>query len=116
MSIADSVIRKTDNPVQALNTADQPTHIGIPDGARWDDLRVAIVLQETGSFRQAADRLRVTVNTVRTRLDRLEACVGMRLFLRSPKGLTVTPAGDDLILTARRMQKNASTLDTDDAP
>jgi DNA-binding transcriptional LysR family regulator len=116
MSLAEPDILNTERPVRALNTPVQSASTGIPAGARWDDLRVAIVLHDAGSFRRAADRLRITVNTVRSRLDRLEGCVGMRLFLRSPKGVTATPAGLDLIAVAQRMQKNAATMDADDAP
>jgi DNA-binding transcriptional LysR family regulator len=116
MSLAEPDIRNTERPVQVLNTPVQLASTGIPEGARWDDLRVAIVLHDAGSFRRSADRLRITINTVRTRLDRLEACVGMRLFLRSPKGVRATPAGLDLVAVAQRMQKNAATMDADDTP
>jgi DNA-binding transcriptional LysR family regulator len=102
----DLDIENFDTPVQGVNT---PELRSLPDSARWDDLRVAIALHEVGSFRQAGDKLHVTINTVRARLDRLEASVGQRLFRRSPQGVTATPAGLELVGAALRMRNNAST-------
>lgn len=94
--------------VQPLNTP----HAGaLPDGARWDDLRIALVLDETGSFRRAAERIGVTINTVRARLDRLEGAVGLRLFRRSPKGVTTTPACAALLARARHIREGLESLE-----
>ncbi|WP_454882877.1 LysR family transcriptional regulator [Sphingomonas oryzagri] len=98
--------------VQALNTRPD----ALPADARWDDVRVAQSLSDAGSFRQAADLLGITVNTVRARLDRLEAAVGLRLFRRSPKGVTATAACLDLLTVARRIRDGLDTLDIEAAP
>jgi DNA-binding transcriptional LysR family regulator len=98
--------------VQALNTRLE----ALPAGARWDDVRVAQSLNDVGSFRQAAERLGITVNTVRARLDRLEAAVGLRLFRRSPKGVTATPACVDLLAAVRRIRTGLDTLEIESAP
>jgi DNA-binding transcriptional LysR family regulator len=103
---ADLDIENSESPVQGLNTGSLHS---LPEAARWDDLRVAIALHEAGSFRQSAEALHVTINTVRARLDRLEASVGQRLFRRSPQGVVATPAGLELIGAALRMRRNAST-------
>jgi len=99
--------------IQPLNTL----HAGVlPEGARWDDLRVALLLDEVKSFRRAAKRIGVTINTVRARLDRLEGAVGLRLFRRSPKGVTTTAACLDLLATARRIRNGLDSLDIRESP
>lgn len=99
--------------VQPLNTAQAGA---LPEGARWDDLRVALILDEVKSFRRAADRIGVTINTVRARLDRLEGAVGLRLFRRSPKGVTTTAACIDLLAAARRIRNDLGSLDIREVP
>jgi DNA-binding transcriptional LysR family regulator len=117
-------MEKTDIPVQPLNTgSDLDLNAGskadrvpiLPDDARWDDLRVAIILSEAESFRRAAKRMGVTVNTVQARLDRLEAAIGVRLFRRSPKGVVVTVAGQELVAAARQVQKQVGDLHLNDS-
>jgi DNA-binding transcriptional LysR family regulator len=99
--------------VQSLNTLGAGA---MPDGIRWDDLRVALVLDEVKSFRRAAERTGVTINTVRARLDRLEGAVGLRLFRRSPKGVTTTAACVELLATARGIRNRLDSLDLQDVP
>jgi DNA-binding transcriptional LysR family regulator len=99
--------------VHPLNT---PHGGALPDGARWDDLRVALVLDEVRSFRRAAERIGVTINTVRARLDRLEGAVGLRLFRRSPKGVTATAACGELLARARHIQGGLDSLDIRPSP
>lgn len=99
---------KAETPDPDLNT---PPEIAIPTSARWDDLKVAIVLGQAGSFRRSADSLSCTINTVRARLDRLEGAIGQRLFRRSAKGVEPTPAGRAVIAAATRMQTTAWTKD-----
>jgi len=102
-----------ENGVRELNTS----HAGaLPEGARWDDIRVALVLDEVKSFRRAAERIGFTINTVRARLDRLEGAVGLRLFRRSPKGVTTTAACVDLLATARRIRSGLGLLDIQASP
>ena len=58
-----------------------------------EQLRSFIEIAATGSFREAADRLHATQSTVSMRIKALEALVGQRLFQRSKRGATLTPAG-----------------------
>lgn len=106
-------IEIAESRVQPLNTLRSGR---LPDGMRWDDLRVALVLDEVKSFRQAADRMGVTINTVRARLDRLEGAFGLRLFRRSPKGVIATPACVDLLSALRVIRNGLDSLDIEAAP
>ena len=99
--------------VQPLNTLRAGK---LPEGVRWDDLRVALVLEEVKSFRRAAERTGVTINTVRARLDRIEAAMGVRLFRRSPKGVVATSACIELLSVIKHIRNGLSSLDIEDAP
>jgi len=64
---------------------------------------------ETLSFRTAAERLNVTVSAVSHRIHALETEIGLRLFDRNGRALTLTPAGtayrDRLLPIIGEMQK-----------
>lgn len=67
----------------------------------WDDLRCFVTVAETGTLSRAADRLGVGVATVARRLDALEHALGFRLADRSPVGIRLTKAGQELLPLAR---------------
>ena len=56
-----------------------------------------------GSFSGAARRRGVQPSSVSRQIDMLEAQVGTALFLRSPRLLTLTDAGEALLVRARRI-------------
>jgi DNA-binding transcriptional LysR family regulator len=60
---------------------------------RWDDLATVRALAAAKSFRDAAAAQQVSVNTLRTRLTRLETGLGTTLFARNRSGLQITPEG-----------------------
>lgn len=66
----------------------------------WEDLRLFLACYRSGSATRAARLLETTVSTVSRRLDRLEASLGVALFLRNNDGLSPTDA-------AERMQEAA---------
>jgi molybdate transport repressor ModE-like protein len=70
----------------------------------WDDLRTFLAVARTGSLTEAARGLGVSYSTVSRRLAALEAGLGARLFERSGAGYALTPAGDEMLETARRME------------
>ena len=63
----------------------------------WDDLRMFAVLAKAGSVRQAAELLRVHASTVTRRLEHFERRLEVKLFNRGPRGLLITPAGQDVL-------------------
>lgn len=71
------------------------------DKVNWHDLTMVGQIAETQSFRKASLRLGVSVNTVRTRLSRLEAALGTLLFVRSRKGLRMTQDGRAVLRVSR---------------
>ncbi|QJU57151.1 LysR family transcriptional regulator [Sphingomonas sp. AP4-R1] len=57
------------------------------------NLQCAISAAEAGSFRRAAETLGLPQSSVSRRIQLLERRLGFPLFIRSPAGIQVTPAG-----------------------
>ena len=70
----------------------------------WDDLRVFLAVLRSGSLRGAARMLQVNHATVNRRLRALEAGFGSKLFDRTGHGFVPTQAGEDLLLSAERIE------------
>lgn len=70
----------------------------------WSSLRDLLALAEHGSVSRAAKQLRLSQPALSRRLLRLEEELGVSLFLRSPRGLRLTAAGERVRAIAERMQ------------
>jgi len=70
----------------------------------WSSLRDLLTLAEQGSVSRAAQQLRLSQPALSRRLLRLEEELGVSLFLRSPRGLRLTAAGERVRAIAERMQ------------
>src|SRR5688572_30468473 len=64
-------------------------------------LRVFVVVAESGSVTQAANRLYLTQPAVSAALRRLTQAVGVKLFVRSGRGLALTTRGQQMFSSAR---------------
>ena len=73
----------------------------------WDDRRYFLAVARATSLRKAADRLGVSRSTVLRRVSALEEALGVRLFERLQNGYFTTPAGDELLSSAERMEQEA---------
>jgi len=81
-----------------------PTRSPTPlDRLSWDTLRLLLALAEAGSFRSAAMTAGVSLNTIRTKIDRLERQFGTPLLKRSVEGVRLTQEGHELVAIARQM-------------
>ena len=69
-----------------------------------DQVLAFLAIVRTGTTLAAARRLGVDHSTVARRLTRLEAALGVRLFDRSPRGLTPTESAAALIVHAERIE------------
>lgn len=74
----------------------------IPD---WESLRVLLEVVRRGSFRAAGDALNTTANTVRRRIDMLEAEIGLKLLTRHVNGVTVTGEGARILSIIESMER-----------
>lgn len=74
-----------------------------------DQLRVFLAIIRTGNTTGAARRLGVDHSTVSRRLTGLEQALGVRLFDRSPRGLSPTEAAEPLVAYAERVERELIT-------
>ncbi len=70
----------------------------------WDDLRIFLAVARSGSITGAAKRLAVQHSTVSRRLRSLEERLGTRLLERMKSGYVLTEAGEELFLSARKIE------------
>lgn len=68
-----------------------------------DLLATLVAIAETGSFTAAAERVLRSQSAVSMQIKRLEETVGRSLFVREGRVVTLTAAGEALLLHARRI-------------
>jgi DNA-binding transcriptional LysR family regulator len=80
------------------------------EAVNWDDLQLFRGIADSGSLRKAAAQLGLSLNTVRARLDRLEARLGTALFGRDRQGLNLTADGVAVLEIAVEMKALSNKL------
>jgi LysR family transcriptional regulator, nitrogen assimilation regulatory protein len=68
------------------------------------ELRYFRAIAELGSLSKAASRLRVAQPALSRRMSKLEHSLGVKLFRRSARGVTLTPAGAVLLEGSDRVE------------
>src|SRR5262249_59248139 len=91
-----------------------PTDRGVPSEeherfalgglADWDAARVFLEVARSGSFRSAAERLGLSINAVRRRIDDFEKQTGSTLFRRDVHGAHLTDEGIMVVSAVERME------------
>lgn len=76
----------------------------------WNQVRAFLATAEEGSFSAAARVLKTTQPTIGRQIGALEAALGVTLFDRSVRGLTITEAGRDLLSHVRAMGEAATLI------
>lgn len=84
------------------------TPVRSPDIA---ELRAFCAAADLGSLGRAARLMRISQPALSKRLRTLEALAGARLLDRSPRGVTLTPAGTRLYVEARKLLVQAEEVD-----
>ncbi len=74
----------------------------------WDDWRIFLEVQRTGSHARAARKLGVDPTTVGRRLAALEGELGVRLFDRTPSGHVLSAAGSGVLGRAQRIEEEVT--------
>ena len=72
----------------------------------WDDIRYFLAIYRNGSSNGAARGLGVQHTTVGRRLTALEAALGTNLFIRTPEGLSPTPAAMEILPLAEAAEQS----------
>ena len=70
-----------------------------------NNISTFICVSECGSLLKAAEKLYLSPNAVKKRIDRLEEGIGACLFSRSAKGMTLTPAGKSFYFDCKRLEE-----------
>ncbi len=76
----------------------------------WDAARMFLEVARCGSFRSAADRLGLSINAVRRRIDDFERQTGTTLFTRDVHGARLTEDGARVVSAVERMEAAAFEL------
>jgi DNA-binding transcriptional LysR family regulator len=66
-------------------------------------LQLFLSIHEEGTLTRAAVREAIAVSAASKRLAELEQAIGVTLFVRTARGMDLTPAGETLLTHARRM-------------
>jgi DNA-binding transcriptional LysR family regulator len=74
---------------------------GLPD---WDAARIFLEVVRCGSFRSAAERLGLSINAVRRRIDDFERQIGATLLTRDVHGTRLTDEGALVVSAVERME------------
>src|ERR1700726_894497 len=84
----------------------QDEHYRATPGSRadWDAARIFLEVVRCGSFRSAAERLDLSINVVRRRIDDFEQQIGARLFTRDAIGTRLTDEGSLVVSAVERME------------
>ena len=70
-----------------------------------NNISTFICVSECGSLLKAAEKLYLSPNAVKKRIDRLEESIGACLFSRSAKGMALTAAGNSFYLDCKRLEE-----------
>lgn len=66
-------------------------------------LRTLITVAEFGSFSKAEEQLFISKQALKKQMDALEAELQVTLLIRSPRGITLTPAGEAFLKDAQQL-------------
>ena len=80
------------------------------------DLRLVAAIADSGSLTRAATRIHLAPSSASHRLTQFEAALGTALFVRHPRGLKPTPAGESLLRHARQVFAQLEQMHADLAP
>src|SRR5512140_2718298 len=73
----------------------------------WDAARIFLAVVRRGRFRSAAERLSLSINAVRRRIDDFERQIGATLFTRDVHGTHLTDDGALVVSAVERMEAAA---------
>jgi len=79
----------------------------------FKDLKLFIAIAESGSLRCGAAQLDLAISSASARLGHLEKALNVELFSRHRRGLSMTSAGERLLIHAREVIAELNRLEAD---
>ncbi len=76
----------------------------------WDDFRLIKAVAEARGLPAAAAQIGVNHSTVFRRLRQIEEALGVQLFLRHRSGYALTPAGEEVVALAERVDADITSV------
>jgi DNA-binding transcriptional LysR family regulator len=73
----------------------------------WESIRIFLEVARRGSFRSASEHLGQSINVLRRRITELEQQLGVPLFTRHVDGVRTTAEGDEILVSAQKMEREA---------
>ncbi len=80
---------------------------------QWDDYRLVRAVALSGSLRATAREMRLSVNTVRAQIERIETRIGETLFRRGYSGSAMSEVAEQIVRAAALMEAAATNRDDD---
>src|SRR5882757_10402511 len=74
------------------------------------ELRYVVAVADLRHFGHAAERCHITQSTLSTQLRKLEEFLGITLFERTSRPVTVSPIGEGIVIRARRIIEEADQI------
>ncbi len=91
------MIQKTEQGVQSLERQ-------VRAKLQWDDYRLVRAVALSGSLRATAREMRLSVNTIRAQIERIEGRLGQKLFRRGHSGSEMSEIAEQIVRTAAVME------------
>lgn len=76
----------------------------------WDDFRLVKAIADARGLPAAAAQIGVNHSTVFRRLGQIEEALGVKLFERHRTGYTLTPAGEEIVAVAERVDADITAV------
>ena len=90
---------------------DKPKYAGRDIHATLQQLRQVIAIADCGSMNEASKRLFISQPTLSAAVKELEKGLGITLFMRSNRGIIITPEGEEFLGYARAVEEQFSLLE-----
>jgi DNA-binding transcriptional LysR family regulator len=84
---------------------EQTSPVSPGQGPDWEAIRTFLELVRSGSIRSAADRMGLSPNALRRKIDDLERALGTVLITRHVDGIRPTREGTEILRAAERMEE-----------
>src|ERR1700758_2441880 len=82
-------------------------------GQFWSELRVFLAVAKTKSFNRAAEITNTSQPTISRQVKRLQDAVGAKLFISTPRGVSLTQRGEALAHALSRLDQTLHSLTSD---